>query len=108
MQVVARREGDGMEQEVEPAEPGAHGVEHRFERSWGPHVAGQQQRAGQRLGNRFNTGACSVVEIGGDQGGALLGEVGCAAGRDRMRVGDADHEPDLAGQIAHRGRRWVG
>ena len=96
LQVLLRRERDGMERDVEAAPGLADLLEDGFELASLPHVAGREDRGPEFLGERLDVRPGLLVEVGDREVGPELAEDPGAAVGNRMLVGDADDEGTLA------------
>mmetsp|Transcript_15010 Transcript_15010/g.58821 ORF Transcript_15010/g.58821 Transcript_15010/m.58821 type:complete len:311 (-) Transcript_15010:38-970(-) len=99
-QVGLGREGDGVDEKVQPAPLPRDGVEHRLQLAGLLHVQRQAQRGAHLLGQRLHMRPGLVVEPGQRQLGAgRVAGLGTAPG-DALVVRDADDEAAAALQFA--------
>ena len=93
---VLGREGDRVDEEVEPAPVGGDAVEDRFELAVRHHVHRQEDRRLDLARERLDVRLGLVVEVGDRELGAEGAEGAGAAPGDRLVVGDADDQALLA------------
>src|SRR5208337_5672127 len=92
VQILLRREGDRMQQKIEPAPLLANAREHRLKLTWLPHVARNDDRALEFFGKRADVRLRLRIEIGDGEVCAGIAQRLTAIG-DAMLVGDTGDEP---------------
>ena len=105
LQVLLRGEGDGVQGDVEPAPRPADLLEDRFQLPRLLHVEGQENRRLQLPRQGLDVRPGLVVQVSDGQLGAELAEGASTAERDRVLVGDAEHQGLLAQQRRRRDGR---
>ena len=96
MQILPRREGNGVKQEIQLAPPGPDTLEHGLELAGFEHIAMQYEWSLQRFRQRSDIWLGLRVQIGHSQFGTLGAKLRCTAIGDAVFVGDSHHKALLA------------
>ncbi len=107
VQILARGEGDGMQDEVELVPALRQRAEDGLERAVLAQIAGQDVRAFEAFAQGPHMRFGLVVEVGDGEVGAGVAQGAGAAEGDGVLVGDADDETALAAQIERIGPVFV-
>jgi hypothetical protein len=106
MQILARSEGDRMQQEVEAAQVRPDALEDRFQLAGHLHVAWQHRIASQPIGDDAHKRLGFGVQIGRGKPRAAARESFSTARGDAVLIGDPEDQTALAAEIDDRsGRR---
>jgi len=102
VEILLRREGDRVQQEIEATPAFLHLAEKRLEFAGDAYIARRSPFDAELVDDRLDPVLCLFVEIGGGKPGAAPGKCLRASCRDAMFVCDPDDEAALAGQIYKR------
>jgi hypothetical protein len=105
MQILARREGDRMQQKVEATPFRSDPLEYGLELTIDLYVARHYDLASKPVGDRTHEGFGLGVQISCCQPGASVHEGFGATGSYAVPVGDPNDEPPLAAEIEERSGR---